>query len=82
MPAFSAWALAITGFCAVEVKALGPVHVYVAPATVPAVRFRVCPAHKGPLLDNVGAAGAGGFAIVAGPAAVEVQPLRVIVIPV
>ena len=54
MPAFTAVALGIVGFCAADVKLLGPVHAYVAPATVAAVRFIVLPVHTGLLLDAAG----------------------------
>ena len=43
-------ALATDGFCKVDVNPLGPVHLYVAPATVVAVKFRVLPEHTGLLL--------------------------------
>ena len=48
---------AIFGFCTAELKPLGPVHAYVAPATAGVVRLRVAPTHKGPLLEAVGVAG-------------------------
>ena len=35
----------------------GPVQLYVAPATVDAVKFSVEPSHNGPLLETVGTAG-------------------------
>ena len=47
----------IVGFCAEDVKPLGPVQAYVAPATVAAVSCRVSPAHTAPLLPAAGAAG-------------------------
>ena len=43
----------IVGFCNVDVKAPGPVQLYVAPATVVAVKFKVCPSHNGPLFPAV-----------------------------
>ena len=49
----------IVGFCVVEEKEFGPVHVYVAPTTFVAVRFRFDPAQIGLLLEAVGAAGVG-----------------------
>ena len=48
----------IVGFCAEEVKPLGPVHAYAAPDTVDAVKLKVAPAQTGPLLPAVGAEGA------------------------
>lgn len=36
-------------------KPFGPVHEYVAPATVLAVRVNVCPAQSGELFDTTGA---------------------------
>jgi len=47
----------ITGFWRLEAKPLGPVHAYVAPATVDAVKCKSCPAQIGPLLEAVAAAG-------------------------
>ncbi len=41
----------------VEVKLLGPVQLYVAPAIVEAVRFSVPPAQMGPLFPAFGEAG-------------------------
>ena len=38
-------------------KPFGPVQLYVAPATVEAVRFSVDPSHNGPLLETVGTPG-------------------------
>ncbi len=71
-------ALAIDGFCAVEVKPFGPDQAYVAPATVEAVRLSVLPAQMGPLLEAVGAEGTALTVAVVVPAA-EVQPLTVTV---
>jgi hypothetical protein len=51
--------LVMDGFCDVEVNELGPVQLYVAPATLLAVRFNVDPAHTGLLLPAVGAVGTG-----------------------
>ncbi|MEJ7672503.1 MAG: hypothetical protein WKF59_07290 [Chitinophagaceae bacterium] len=42
------------GFCKADVNPFGPVHAYVAPATVGVLRVRVAPAHTGLLLDAVG----------------------------
>jgi hypothetical protein len=47
----------IVGFCWLEVKPLGPVHEYVAPATVEEKSCNVLPAQIGPLLDAEGVAG-------------------------
>ena len=52
-------AFGIEGFCADELKPPGPVHEYVAPATLPADRFKVLFTQTGPLLDADGAAGMG-----------------------
>ena len=57
IPAAAKVTPAIVGFCKVELKLLGPVHAYVAPATAGVVRLRVAPTHKGPLLEAVGVAG-------------------------
>jgi hypothetical protein len=40
-----------------EVNPFGPVHEYVAPATAAVERFKVEPAHTGPLLVGAGVAG-------------------------
>jgi hypothetical protein len=52
--------LVIVGFCEDEVNPLGPVHAYVAPETVLAVKLSVVPEQTVPLLPAVGADG-GGF---------------------
>ncbi len=70
--------LAIVGFWSVELKLLGPVHAYVAPATRGVERFSVVPAHSGPLLDAVGVAGTGFITTVVVPATL-VQPATVTV---
>ena len=59
VPEAATVAAAIVGFCKVEEKLFGPVHEYVAPAIVLAVRVNVEPAHKGLLLPAVGATGLG-----------------------
>ena len=56
VPACVLLALVIEGFCNVEVND-GPFHIYVAPATVLAVRFSVCPVHTGVFAEAVGTAG-------------------------
>src|SRR5436190_1297063 len=45
------------GFCREDVKPPGPVHEYVAPATVGVEREIVAPAQYGPVFDAVGVAG-------------------------
>ena len=71
-------AFGIVGFCWLDVKALGPVHEYVAPVTVEAVRLRVWPAQMGPLLPAVGADGM-ALTVAFVVAAVDVHPLTVTV---
>ena len=71
-------AAGMDGFWRVEVKALGPVQEYVAPATVGVVRASVPPAQIGPLLAAVGVAGTALTVAVVVPAR-EVQPATVIV---
>ncbi len=70
--------LAIVGFWRVELKLLGPVQAYVAPATRGVERFSVVPAHRGPLLDAVGVVGTGLTTTVVVPATL-VQPATVTV---
>ena len=78
VPVASVVAAAIDGFCKVEEKVLGPVHAYVAPATVLAVRVSVEPAHIGLLLLTVGVVGIGLTVTLVVPALL-VQPLTVTV---
>ena len=78
VPVASVVAAGMDGFCNVEVKALGPVQEYVAPATRGVVRLSVPPAQIGPLLAAVGAAGAALTVATVVPAA-DVQPATVIV---
>src|SRR2546423_80014 len=59
VPASAAAAFARVGFCSAEVKPFGPVHAYVAPATVGVKREIVEPAQNGPLFDAAGVAGVG-----------------------
>ena len=59
VPLAAVVALGMVGSSFVELKLFGPVHAYVAPTTVFAVRFRVFPEHTGVLLPTVGAAGVG-----------------------
>jgi hypothetical protein len=75
-PALAGWALLIVGFCAEDVND-GPVQLYVAPAIEDAVRFRVVPAHSGPLFDATGGAGLEGSVSVIGPAVLLLQPASV-----
>src|SRR5213596_3428372 len=57
VPASASVALARVGFCCAEVKPFGPVHEYVAFATVPVLSEIVAPAQYGPVLLAVGVAG-------------------------
>ena len=66
------------GFCVADEKLFGPLHEYVAPATLLAVRFKVDPAQIGELLDAVGAAGV-GFTVTTVVATELVQPATVAV---
>jgi len=68
----------IEGFCDADEKLLGPVHEYVAPATVLAVKLSVEPSQIGLLLLAVGAVGIGLTVTAVVPAAL-VQPLTVTV---
>jgi hypothetical protein len=78
VPDIAVVALAIVGFCCVEAKLFGPVHAYVAPATVGVVSEIVPPAQYGPLFDAVGVAGTALTTTLVVPAADE-QPFTVIV---
>jgi hypothetical protein len=60
------------------VKPFGPVHAYVAPATVAVDSAIVAPSQYGPPLDAAGVAGVGLTITLVVPAA-DVQPLTVIV---
>jgi hypothetical protein len=66
------------GFCSAEVKPPGPVHAYVAPATVGVESEIVAPAQYGPPFDAAGVAGIGLTTTLVVPAA-DVQPLTVMV---
>src|SRR3954452_23980349 len=72
MPASAVVALERVGFCRDEAKPLGPVHAYVAPATVGVESAIVAPAQYGPPFDAVGVAGVALTTTVVVPAA-EVQ---------
>src|SRR5690349_15080628 len=78
VPASAVVAFGRVGFWSVEVKPFGPVHAYVAPATVAVVSAIVAPAQYGPPLLAAGVAGAGLTMTSVVPAA-EVQPLTVMV---
>src|ERR1044071_4029944 len=76
VPASAGVALAMVGFCCAEVKLFGPLHAYVAPATVGVESAMVPPAQYGPLFVAVAAALPSRTVVV--PAA-EVQPFTVTV---
>ena len=78
MPASATVALERVGFCSAEVKPFGPVHAYVAPATVGVESAIVAPSQYGPPFEAVGVAGVGLTTTLVVPAA-EVQPLTVTV---
>src|SRR4051794_15636924 len=78
VPAAAVVALAMVGFCSAEVKPFGPVHEYVAPATVVALSWTVAPEQYGPVFDAVGVAGLALTTTLVAPAA-DVQPFTVTV---
>src|SRR3954449_4374262 len=78
MPASATAAVARVGFCSAEVKPFGPVHAYVAPATVGVESEIVEPSQYGPSFEAVGVAGIGFTTTEVLPAA-EGQPLTVTV---
>src|SRR3954467_15686590 len=78
VPASAVVALERVGFCSAEVKPFGPVHAYVAPATVGVESEIIAPSQYGPPFDAVGVAGVGLTTTLVLPAA-EVQPLTVMV---
>ena len=57
VPAFTVVAAVMTGFCVGSEKPFGPVHAYVDPPTVLAVKLRSLPEQSGALLDATGVAG-------------------------
>ena len=59
MPLAATVGEAIAGFCKADTKPFGPIHEYVAPATVVEARFNGEPAHTGPFEDAVGWDGTG-----------------------
>src|SRR5258706_1438837 len=78
VPASAVVAFVRVGFCSEDVKPFGPVHAYVALATVGVESKIVCPSQYGPPFDAVGVAGIGLTTTLVVPAA-EVQPLTVTV---
>src|SRR5213592_1426024 len=78
VPESAVVALANVGFCCAEVKPFGPVHAYVALATVGVKSWMVAPSQYGPPLVAVGVAGVGLTTTFVVPAA-EGQPLTVMV---
>jgi hypothetical protein len=76
VPAFARVALSV-GFCAAEVKPFGPLHAYVAPATVGVDKAIVPPSQYGPPLLATGVAGGVQAAQPPGPAVVSTKPLTV-----
>jgi len=78
MPASASVALARVGFCSEDVKPFGPVHEYVALATVGVESEIVAPSQYGPVLLAVGVVGIGLTMTLVVPAA-EMQPLTVTV---
>src|SRR3954447_13231029 len=59
VPASAVVALERVGFCSPEAKPFGPVHAYVAPATVGVESAIVAPSQYGPSFEAVGVAGTG-----------------------
>src|SRR5207253_3674752 len=78
VPASAVVALERVGFCCAEVKPFGPLHAYVAPATVAVLSEIVAPSQYGPPLLAVGVAGVAFTTTFVVPAA-EGQPLTVMV---
>jgi hypothetical protein len=78
VPASATVALLRVGFWSDETKPFGPVHEYVAPATVGVDSAMVPPVQYGPPFDAVGVAGIGLTTTFVVPA-VEVQPFTVTV---
>jgi len=79
VPASAAVALARVGFCCVEVKPFGPVHAYVAFATVGVESAIALPSQNGPLLLAAGVAGTAVLTTTLVVPAAEVQPPTVMV---
>jgi len=61
------------GFCADDVKPLGPVQLYVAPDTVGVLSVSAEPAHTGPLFPAVGVGGT-AFTVSASAGEVDAVP--------
>ena len=80
VPASAVAAFERVGFCSDDVKPFGPVHAYVALATVGVESWMVAPAQYGPVFDAVGVAGTGLIGTVAEPAAW--QPEEVVTVNV
>src|SRR5947207_13353402 len=78
VPASAVVAFERVGFCCAEVKPFGPVHAYVALATVGVKSWIVAPSQYGPPLVAAGVAGVALTTTFVVPAA-EVQPLTVTV---
>src|SRR5947207_8665395 len=78
VPASAVVAFERVGFCCAEVKPFGPVHAYVALATVGVLSWIVAPSQYGPPLVAVGVAGVALTTTFVLPAAL-VQPLTVMV---
>ena len=78
VPPSAVVAFARVGFCSEEVNPFGPVHEYVAPATVGVLSWIVAPAQYGPPLVAVGVAGIALTTTFVVPAA-DVQPFTVMV---
>src|SRR5204863_1208816 len=78
VPPSASAAFARVGFCSDEVKPFGPVHEYVAPATVGVESAIVAPSQYGPPLDALGVAGVALTTTLVVPAA-DVQPFTVMV---
>lgn len=57
VPAMATVAVAIVGFCKVDVNVFGPVHAYVAPTTAGVLSAIVAPSQYGPPFEAVGVAG-------------------------
>ena len=78
VPASAVVAFERVGFCADDVKPFGPVHAYVAPATVGVESAIVAPSQYGPPLDAGGVAGRVFTTTFVDPAA-DVHPFTVTV---
>jgi hypothetical protein len=78
VPDIAVVALAMVGFCSVEVNEFGPVHAYAAPVTVGVLSEIVPPVQYGPLFDAVGVVGTALTTTLVVPAAEE-QPFALIV---